>query len=50
MATAEDPICGMEVDTEQPPGGTAEHQGRTYYFCRAECRRQFEREPAKYAA
>ena len=32
MATAKDPICAMDVDTANPPGGTAVHAGTTYYF------------------
>ena len=33
MATAIDPVCKMEVDTDNPTGGQTEHQGETYYFC-----------------
>ena len=33
MATATDPICLMQVDTENPNGGTSEFEGQTYYFC-----------------
>lgn len=43
-----DPVCKMEVDESNPPGGKAEHQGKTYYFCAENCRRQFEREPERY--
>jgi YHS domain-containing protein len=49
IATAEDPICGMQVDMANPPGSTSEYNGRLYYFCRAECLKQFEKDPAKYA-
>ena len=31
--TAIDPICKMVVLKADPPGGTAEHEGETYYFC-----------------
>jgi len=31
-ALAKDPVCGMSVDPAQAKA-TAEHQGRTYYFC-----------------
>jgi Cu+-exporting ATPase len=27
---------------------TAEHPGRTFYFCSAGCRAEFERDPSKY--
>ena len=48
MATAIDPICKMEVDTENPPGGQSEHQGTTYYFCAPGCKVAFEQDTAKY--
>ena len=50
MATAKDPICAMDVDTANPPGGTATHAGKTYYFCGTGCRKTFEKDPAKYAS
>ena len=51
-ATAEDPVCGMEVDEKKAvaAGRTAVHEGHTYYFCADECKKKFEAEPAKYAA
>ena len=30
---ATDPVCDMQVDTNNPPGGEWEHAGQTYYFC-----------------
>ena len=48
MATAIDPICKMDVDTDNPPGGQSEYQGATYYFCAPGCKVAFEREPEKY--
>ena len=50
MATAVDPICNMDVDTDNPPGGQSEQQGTTYYFCVPGCRVAFEKEPEKYLA
>ena len=50
MATAIDPICKMEVDTDNPPGGQSEHQGPTYYFCAPGCKVAFDREPDKVLA
>lgn len=50
MATAIDPICKMEVDTDDPPGGQSEHQGTTYYFCAPGCKVAFDREPDKVLA
>jgi len=43
-----DPVCKMRVDEKNPPGGKADHQGQTYYFCGPGCRRNFERDPARY--
>ncbi len=50
MATAIDPICKMDVDTDNPPGGQSEHEGTTYYFCAPGCRVAFDKEPEKYLA
>jgi YHS domain-containing protein len=48
MATAIDPICKMDVDTENPPGGQSEHDGTTYYFCAPGCKVAFDKEPERY--
>ena len=48
MATAIDPVCKMEVDTRNPPGGQSEHQGEDYYFCALGCKVVFDKEPQKY--
>ena len=45
-----DPVCKMEVDESNPPGGKTEYQGKSYYFCAPGCKRSFERDPAKYVA
>ncbi|MCH7736526.1 MAG: YHS domain-containing protein [Chloroflexi bacterium] len=50
MATAIDPICQMDVDTENPPGGQSEHEGTTYYFCAPGCKVAFDKEPEKYVS
>ena len=50
MATAIDPICKMDVDTDNPPGGQSEHDGTTYYFCAPGCKVAFDKEPEKYLA
>jgi xanthine dehydrogenase accessory factor len=47
-AGATDPVCGMTVDAG-PGSHPLEHDGMTYYFCRAGCRREFERDPGAYA-
>jgi YHS domain-containing protein len=38
---AEDPVCHMSVDIKTATH-TATHEGRTYYFCCAGCKAQFE--------
>ena len=45
---AEDPVCHMQVDKSNPNGGTAEHEGVTYYFCGPGCRVAFQKEPQAY--
>ena len=50
MATAIDPICKMEVDTNSPPGGQSEYQGTSYYFCAPGCKVAFDQEPETYLA
>ena len=47
-AEAVDPVCGMTV-TAGPASHPLEHEGVTYHFCRAGCRREFEQDPAAYA-
>ena len=44
-----DPVCKMEVDQQNPPGGKADYQGQTYYFCAPGCKRAFEQEPEMYS-
>ena len=48
MATAVDPVCKMDVDVDNPPGGESEYQETTYYFCAPGCKVAFDGEPAKY--
>jgi len=46
-ADAIDPVCGMTVAVEGARE-LAVHEGVTYYFCAAGCRRRFEEEPARH--
>ena len=48
MPTAIDPVCDMEVDTADSPGGSFEHDGTTYYFCSPGCRDAFAADPAPF--
>ncbi len=43
-----DPVCGMSVDMKKPPGGTFEHEGKTYYFCGRGCFLEFSEDPEGY--
>ena len=47
--TALDPICGMTVEIATARH-TAEHAGRTWYFCCGGCRERFLATPERYAA
>jgi xanthine dehydrogenase accessory factor len=42
-----DPVCGMRVAAD-PSGHPVQHDGVTYYFCRAGCRDAFEKDPGGY--
>lgn len=44
----EDPVCHMMVSPSNPPGGSFEYEGTTYYFCGPGCRVAFSREPEAY--
>jgi len=46
MAVAEDPVCGMQVDTDTDL--KTEYDGQTYYFCSRGCLLDFEEDPQKY--
>jgi len=43
-----DPVCGMSVDTSNPGGGVATHEGQPYYFCGPGCKVAFEKDPESY--
>ena len=45
---ATDPVCDMQVNIRKPPGGTHDHDGKTYYFCGPGCRVVFSKEPEAY--
>ncbi len=42
-----DPTCGMEFKKEKAKA-TFECDGKTYYFCTAECKDKFVKDPGKY--
>ena len=41
-----DPVCGMVCDPKA--AHKSEYQGQTYYFCSADCKKSFDKEPQKY--
>ncbi len=49
LAETVDPVCGMTV-MPSASAITAEHDGTTYYFCCAGCRRTFSENPENYKA
>lgn len=50
-ALPQDPVCGREVSPKraEKEGRKRDHGGKTYYFDSDECRRQFEKDPGRYA-
>jgi Cu+-exporting ATPase len=42
-----DPVCGMTVEPDSA-AATAEHNGKTYYFCSVDCKEEFEEDPESY--
>ena len=45
---AVDPVCKMVVSKSNSRGGTAVHEGVTYYFCAPGCQASFTADPGKY--
>jgi RND family efflux transporter MFP subunit len=41
-----DPVCGMEVDASK--AAKSEYRGKTYYFCSEHCKKEFDKNPARY--
>jgi len=46
--TGIDPVCGMTVDLDHPPGGKVTYQGREIGFCSPSCRAKFEADPQRF--
>lgn len=44
---AKDPVCGMDINEKQAKF-KADYGGKTYYFCAASCKSQFDKNPGKY--
>ena len=45
-----DPVCGLDVheSTAMMTGNTSVAQGKTYYFCSDQCKRDFDANPAEW--
>lgn len=41
-----DPVCGMFVDSQTSI--SSRHMGKTFHFCSAACKGNFDKEPMKY--
>ena len=42
-----DVVCGMDVDPKTAKH-TAQHEGKTYYFCGPGCRKAFQDDPGHF--
>jgi len=42
-----DPVCGMDVNEKKAP--TSTYEGHRYAFCGPDCKKEFDRNPEKYA-
>ena len=49
-APTRDPVCGMDVDREHPPGGVVQRGRYAYHFCSERCRGRFEADPMAFIA
>lgn len=48
MAQVKDPVCGMTIDSDKA-AAQSQYQGRTFYFCSTQCKRQFDATPDRFA-
>ena len=46
--TERDPVCGMFVDPKTAL--KSEHEGKAYYFCSAEDKAKFDKDPGAYTS
>lgn len=42
-----DPVCGMQID-EKKTKYSQEYNGKTYYFCSLECKKEFNKVPERF--
>ncbi len=48
LTKAKDPVCGMQVEASTAVASII-HEGKTFYFCSQDCKKEFETDRAKYA-
>jgi Cu+-exporting ATPase len=41
-----DPVCGMEVETDDSE--TSTYEAKVYHFCSTECKDRFDADPLEY--
>ena len=47
LGKAIDPVCKMTVK-KKDAAATSEYEGKTYYFCNVNCKKDFDEDPEKY--
>ncbi len=47
LGTVKDPVCGMQVSPDKA-AASAEHSGKSYYFCCTGCAEKFRSQPEQY--
>jgi YHS domain-containing protein len=45
---SKDPVCGMMVDENNAKYTSSDVNGNKIYFCRAQCKQEFDQNPSKY--
>jgi YHS domain-containing protein/uncharacterized membrane protein YraQ (UPF0718 family) len=48
-AYAKDPVCGMQVERDNP-GATTNEDSKTVYFCSDRCKTKYDKDPDRYAS
>ncbi len=48
MAIEIDPVCGMEVDTDDRRTSRSSYDGTTYWFCGRGCLLDFKDDPERF--
>ena len=43
------PVTGEKITSMNAAGGKSVYKGKTYYFCCASCKPEFDKNPAKFA-